>query len=88
MNVAAFDEMLASCEKVGWASLGDLMRELRVDVAGRAQILPPWARTLVRELGSNSPACAIVPVVGEALLQQWLQMSNALLGGNVAHPQD
>jgi hypothetical protein len=64
MDVAAFDEMLTSCEKVGWASLGDLMRELRVDVAGRAQILPPWARTLVRGLGSNSPACAIVPVVG------------------------
>jgi hypothetical protein len=88
MHVAAFEDMCAGCEKAGWARLGGLLRELRVDVAGRARISPAWARTLVRELGSNSPACAIVPVLGEPLLQQWLELSYALLDGNAANHQD
>jgi hypothetical protein len=46
MHVAAFDEMLAGCEKAGRASFGDLLRELRVGVAGRARIFPARVRAL------------------------------------------
>jgi hypothetical protein len=80
MDAVMYEEVLEECARNDLQTFADALNALRVLVAPNP-VLPEW----VRELGANSPACAIVCPCALGLLQDWLAVvAQVLLGENEA----
>jgi hypothetical protein len=97
LDAASFGSMIACCQRLQWPEMADLLGALSEEQDERIVAIK-WARKVLRELGANSPACAIVPALQLPLLQEWLLVTQAMMAaplhqrrvvmGSWSHAQD
>jgi hypothetical protein len=70
LDAASFGSMIACCQRLQRPEPADVLGALSEEQDERIVAIK-WARKVLRELGANSPACAIV--------QEWLLVTQAML---------
>lgn len=83
LDGAAFASLLQSCDRMERHGLADLLEFLCPQVGGNHKTVQ-WAQPLVRELGANSPACAIVPASDITLVQRWVTLTKEAVAAPLA----
>jgi hypothetical protein len=80
MEAVDYDELMQNCAEHNLQAFANAMDAIRVQPAPNP-IMPEWARGFIRELGANSPACAIVRPAALELVQRWLVVVGDVLQG-------
>jgi hypothetical protein len=78
ISAELFERLGAWCEHLGLKALCEALVAIQEPNTARP-LIPGWCRPLLRELGVESAACAIVPPAADALVQQWVSIVEQVL---------
>jgi hypothetical protein len=74
----AFEVLGTWCEHLGLTALAEAL--VAIQEPNQVQpLMPGWCRPLLRELGAESAACAIVPPAADTLVQEWVSIVEQVL---------